>query len=230
MKTDRIITLLGIIALSTFPFFTTAQNLDSLLIGLGRRDQQVRIETSSMLTSKNLDTLLMAVNRMEETDAECRSILYPMLDTLGWPKGLSKEADHAIWLILQHDSENQEKYLPQIEQAARQGSVEKDEYALFEDRLNMNASRPQRYGSQTILININDSESTEIYLWPVADPERLDSLRRTVGLQPIEKYLQLFEESYGRKAIWDPTITVKQMERLRRKTNTVRMKTNLSAE
>lgn len=228
MKKGWITTLLGALFIA-LPATDVAQNLDSLLRELGRRDQLVRHQTSSMLISKDLDTLLMAASRMEAVDTECRSTLYPLLDTLGWPQGLSREANEAIWLIIQHDSENQRKYLPQMEQAAMQGSIDKDDYALFEDRLNMNASRPQRFGSQTVVLNMAN-EGVQIYLWPVADAERLDSLRHTVGLQPIEKYLSIFESAYGHKAIWDPAITVEKMDSLRRGSNTVQMKTNLKAE
>lgn len=225
MKKVWISTLLGALIMA-LPTALKAQHLDSLLVELGRRDQQVRRETGPMLLSKSLDTLLMAASRMEAVDNECRSTLYPLLDTLGWPKGLSQEANKAIWLIIQHDSESQRKYLPQMEQAAMQGSIDKDDYALFEDRLNMNASRPQRFGSQTVVLNMG-TEGMQIYLWPVADAERLDSLRHSVGLQPIDNYLSIFENAYGRKAIWDPSISVEKMDSLRRGINTVQMKTNL---
>lgn len=225
MKNRWISALIGALC-TILPATGDAQNLDSLLIELGRRDQQVRRETGPMLLSKSLDTLLMAASRMEAVDTECRETLYPLLDTLGWPQGLSREANEAIWLIIQHDSESQRKYLPQMEQAALQGSIDKDDFALFEDRLNMHASHPQRFGSQTVVLNMG-AEGMQIYLWPVADAERLDSLRHTVGLQPIENYLAIFESAYGRKAVWDPTITVEKMDSLRRGTNTVQMKTNL---
>lgn len=225
MKKGILITLFWV-TMMALALPTTAQNLDSLLIDLGRRDQQVRRETAPMLLSKNLDTLLMASAQMAKVDKECRKILYPLLDTLGWPKGLSADANQAIWLILQHDSHSQRKYLPRMEQAAMQGSIDKDDFALFEDRLNMNASQPQRFGSQTLVLNI-PGQGPQIYLWPVADAERLDSLRHSVGLQPIENYLSIFESAYGRKAIWDPSITVEQMDSLRRGINTVQMKTNL---
>lgn len=228
MKRGLFATLL-VAATTLLPHLSWGQNLDSILVELGRRDQEVRRQTSAMLLSRSLDTLLMAAAMTEEVDNHCRATLYPLLDTLGWPKGLSTEANKAIWLIIQHDGESQRKYLPQMEQAALQGSIDKGDYALFEDRLNMNASRPQRFGSQTVVLNMG-SEGAAIYLWPVADAERLDSLRHSVGLQPIEKYLSIFESAYGRKAIWDPSITVERMDSLRRGTNTVQMKTNLKSE
>lgn len=225
MKKNWITSLL-LVALIGLPTGVAGQGLDSLLIELGRRDQAVRRETATMITSQSLDTLLMAAARMEQVDTECRTTLYPLLDTLGWPAGLSAEANKAIWLIIQHDSEAQERYLPQMEQAAQRGAIDRGSYALLEDRINMNKRRPQRYGSQTVVLNIAGS-GMEIMLWPVADAERLDSLRHTVGLQPIEKYLSLFESTYGRKAVWDPSITVEKMDSLRRGANTVQMKTNL---
>lgn len=228
MKKSRITALLMVL-LVTMGYGQKNEKLDSLLVELGRRDQQVRRETSAMIVSKSLDTLLMAATMMEEVDTHCRSTLYPLLDTLGWPQGLSAEADNAIWLIIQHDGASQRKYLPLMEQAARRGSIDKGDYALFEDRLNMNAGLPQRFGSQTVVLNIA-GEGVQIYLWPVEDAERLDSLRHSVGLQPIDRYLSIFENAYGRKAVWDPTISVERMDSLRRGANTVQMKTNLKAE
>jgi hypothetical protein len=32
---------------------------------------------------------------------------------------------------------------------------------------------------------------TVIYIWPVEDPDKLDALRKSVGLMPIEDYLEI---------------------------------------
>ena len=45
-------------------------------------------------------------------------------------------------------------------------------------------------------------------LWPVESPERLDSLREAVGLEPIDDYLRAVGESYGASCTWDPTLGV----------------------
>ena len=52
-------------------------------------------------------------------------------------------------------------------------------------------------------------------LWPVEEPARLDSLRKTMDLMPIGEYLRAVEEVYGSPCRWDPLLDVEQLEVLR---------------
>ncbi|MEL6659006.1 MAG: hypothetical protein AAFY48_10120 [Bacteroidota bacterium] len=54
--------------------------------------------------------------------------------------------------------------------------------ALSVDRILMNGNYKQIYGSQ--LMNGE--------LWPIADTTNLDSIRVSMGMQPMEEYLEYF--------------------------------------
>ena len=77
----------------------------------------------------------------------------------------------------------------------------------------MREGRPQRYGTQThastLVVDGAPHRVERICrLWPVESPERLDSLREAVGLEPIDDYLRAVGESYGAPCTWDPTLGV----------------------
>ena len=50
-----------------------------------------------------------------------------------------------------------------------------------------------------------------IYIWPVEDPDKLDALRKSVGLMPIESYLEIVKQQ-GVEIIYDKTKTVKDFK------------------
>ena len=52
---------------------------------------------------------------------------------------------------------------------------------------------------------------TVIYIWPVEDPDKLDALRKSVGLIPIESYLEIVKQQ-GVEIIYDKTKTVKDFK------------------
>lgn len=55
---------------------------------------------------------------------------------------------------------------------------------------------------------VDDKITMQLCLWPVENPENLDSLRSTVGLSPIEEYLKASSESIGQEIVWDKEKTV----------------------
>lgn len=69
----------------------------------------------------------------------------------------------------------------------------------------MNAGKPQKYGTQAY--SITEGGKTIIYIWPIEDPAKLDSLRKSVGLIPIENYLEIVKQQ-GVEIIYDKTKTV----------------------
>lgn len=54
-----------------------------------------------------------------------------------------------------------------------------------------------------------------MWLWPVEDAERLDSLRAAVGLPPIAEYLEAVEAACGRPVVWERTKTVAETTEMR---------------
>ena len=105
----------------------------------------------------------------------------------GYPgKSLVGEAQASTaFLVIQHaDLAIQEKYLPIITKAANDGEVRWSSVALLVDRVNMRKGEKQIYGSQ---IN-SDPETGKYFFAPIANPHKIDSVRATVGLGPIQSY------------------------------------------
>lgn len=193
-----------------------AQDLDSLLQTVHDRDQAVRMEVIrlSQQTPPQADSLMAAYARMEETDAANQRIVSELLDRGGWPEGISDESGEALWLVIDHaDLAMQKRYMPLIEEQVRAGKVSKSNYATLLDRMLMREGLPQRYGTQTVShtrLVVGDSARVESvgYVWPVEHPERIDSLRATVGLGPIDEYVRLVDETCGTPCVWDPALRV----------------------
>lgn len=209
--------LLGfLIGVSNLP----AQHLDSLLQVVHDRDQAVRMELIrlSQQIPPPVDSLMAAYIRMQEADAENQRIVSELLDRGGWPIGISDEAAEIIWLVIDHaDLKMQRRWMPLIEEQVAADKISKSSYATLLDRMLMRENRPQRYGTQTCsLTHIVEDDSTHmeqrIWLWPVEQPERLDSLRKVMGLAPIATYLREVEEFYGVPCLWDPKLTVEHIE------------------
>ena len=76
----------------------------------------------------------------------------------------------------------------------------------MEDRMLMNAGKPQKYGTQAY--SITAGGKAVIYIWPVEDPDKLNQLRQSVGLSPIEEYLEMVKQQ-GVEIIYDKKKRVK---------------------
>ena len=80
-----------------------------------------------------------------------------------------------------------------------------NDFVTMEDRMLMNSGKPQKYGTQAY--SLVEDGKTVIYIWPVEDPDKLDALRKSVGLMPIESYLEIVKQQ-GVEIIYDKTKTV----------------------
>lgn len=200
-----------------------AQDLDSLLRVIHDRDQAVRAEVVrlSQQVPPSVDSLLAAYGRMQTVDAENQRVVSELLEGGGWPEGISDEAGETIWLVIDHaDLEMQRRWMPLIEAQMAAGRVSKSSYATLLDRMLMREKRPQRYGTQTVSVSrMIEGDSTrreqQCWLWPVENPDRLDSLRDAMGLIPVAVYLREVERVYGAPCLWDPQLSVEQVEALR---------------
>lgn len=94
------------------------------------------------------------------------------------------------FLVIQHaDLDVQEKYLPVITEAADSGEVNWSSVALLVDRVNMRNEKPQIYGSQVS----SDPDTGESFFFEIAEPLKVDSIRATVGLGPLNDYAKFFD-------------------------------------
>lgn len=112
-----------------------------------------------------------------------------ILDERGWlgPDVIGTTGNLALFLVIQHaDIATQEKYLPMMRDAVKDGRAKGSHLALLEDRVLMRNGKRQRYGSQVA----RDQETGANYLSPLEDPDHVDERRAGVGLGPLADYLQ----------------------------------------
>lgn len=127
--------------------------------------------------------LINKQDSLNETEVET------IIEEKGWVgKSLvGDKANKALWLVIQHAPlENQEKYLPLLEESVKKGESNGSDLALLEDRILMRNGKPQKYGSQISL----DSETGEAKVYEVESPEYVNQRRKEVGLGPIEEYVK----------------------------------------
>jgi hypothetical protein len=103
---------------------------------------------------------------------------WPGEDIIGW------SGNSALWVVIQHSTlENQEKYLPLMRAAVKNGKARPAQLALLEDRILVGNGKEQIYGTQTI------TDSLGIYkIGPIKDEMNVNKRRFSVGLGPLQWY------------------------------------------
>ena len=183
------------------------QEIDATLCKIGKADQAARMAwvNFSMGTMSQEQAVEYAL-QMERTDSINLVTVKRILDTYGWPSGLSEDANNAIFLVVDHsDLETMNKYLGVFQDAASRGILPMQDLVTLEDRILMDSGWPQFYGTQSRQISKNGK--SQIYIWPVDNPDSLNERRASVGLSTIEEYLELFAKQ-GITVIYDPELTV----------------------
>lgn len=209
-----------VVALLSLMGCNSTRQTDKLLSEVWHKDQDIRHQmielTRAVSVDKRvelIDSLITATEEVERIDNQNMAIVDSLLQR-GLPKGLSAESYKTIWIVIDHASlEKQVQHLPLIEQMALEGLIERDNYAILFDRVAMKQNRPQRYGSQAV--QFGSPDNMRLYIWPVEEAEKLDSIRTTVGMSPINDYLQQLTESAGIDALYIPQMTVEQINKMR---------------
>ena len=133
------------------------------------------------------------INRLAAQMARADSTNYAkamqLLDTYGWiPRSKAGTANQALFFVVQHAApEVIDRYITVFEEAADKGEIPKDLFAKMYDRNQLFAGKPQRYGTQRVP---KEPGSSEAVLWKLEDPENVNSLRKGMGLPPLEGYPQ----------------------------------------
>lgn len=200
----------------------TTKSTDKLLAEVWNDDQQPRhqlVELTKAVTVEGctglIDSLILVNDIVERNDAKNIKVVDKILKS-GLPQGLSEESYKTIWIVIDHAPlEKQEQYLPLVEQMATEGYVGVDEYAILYDRVAMGQNRLQRYGSQLVQFGAVDAQ--KLYVWPIEDGAKVDSLRNTVGMSPFSDYLKDIEETTGITPIYDSSLTIEELNKIRGK-------------
>ena len=105
----------------------------------------------------------------------------------GWPTRtlVGVDGEEAAWMVVMHaigDPDLLRKSLAVLENAVSAGEAPAWQFACLADRIAFFEGRPQRYGTQ---LDWDDEGYNSVYR--LEDSERVNELRATVGLGPLER-------------------------------------------
>lgn len=141
-------------------------------------------------------------------DAENLPKIEAVLSTHGWlgPRQVGHKASSVLFLVIQHaDLAVQQRYLPMMRAAAKEGKAQASSLALLEDRIALREGRHQIYGSQIG----RDPDTGTHYVAPLDDPGNVDARRAAVGLSPLAEYVKRWNIT------WDVEAYNKQLPNLK---------------
>jgi hypothetical protein len=169
------------------------QQLKNELQSMQQEDQRVLQELidSGELVANDYHPRIKAVH--EKNNAHIKEII----NQYGWP-GFSlvgKEGSMAAWLVVQHavlDADFMDKCLVLLQDAINQGEAEGWCLAYLQDRVLTIYGKPQIYGTQHDI-----GENGIAYPLPIKEPEKVETLRKEVGLEPLSDATRRIQERYN---------------------------------
>jgi hypothetical protein len=167
-----------------------AAQLDSIF----NEDQQYRVQSDEIekkfgWDSKESKNLWKMINKK---DSSSLVIVTSILDKYGWLGAdvVGGKGNQTLFLVIQHSNRaTQEKYLPMMREAVKNGKAEGSRLALLEDRVALAQGKKQIYGSQIS----QDPVTHAYYVRPLEDPDNVDKRRAEVGLGPMVDYVSRWE-------------------------------------
>lgn len=163
--------------------------LEKQLAEIYTEDQEIRGEFMNVYKApkpdkKKIDSIGKI---MERKDSINLIKVMKILDERGWlgKNVVGKQGNQTLFLVIQHaDLQYQQKYLPMMREAVKNGNAEPANLAYLEDRVALREGRPQIYGSQ----GAKNKKTNKMYISPMIDPDNVDKRRAEVGLGPIAEY------------------------------------------
>ncbi len=164
--------------------------LDSIFIDDQKYRQQIdEIEKQYGWESKEMQDHWKIIH---EKDSINLIKVKAILDTYGWLGAdvVGGQGNSTLFLVIQHaDQATQEKYLPMMREAVKNGKAQGSSLALLEDRVALGQGKQQIYGSQIG----RDPETMAYYVSPLEDPDNVDKRRTEVGLGPLAEYVSRWQ-------------------------------------
>jgi hypothetical protein len=172
--------------------------LTSELDSIYQIDQKYRIELNDV--EMNTPEFSELYKKMITVDTSNQRRIIEIINEIGGYPGKSlvgEDASKTAFYVLQHSNDSiQEKYYDMIIEAAQNNELERKLAAMYQDRYLMRKGQNQIYGTQIRTEYQTDSISGErianTFVWPIADTTKIDSIRLTYGMQPLEEYLARF--------------------------------------
>ncbi len=156
----------------------------------------------------------LSSKKMDQIDRNNLRIIKKIIEQFGYPKinVVDTPLNETVWLIIQHNPNELEKYMPLLEKAGKAGDIEMTKVALSQDRMLMNQGKEQIYGSQGSSISqpIGTKQNQyTFFIWPIKNPNEVNKRRAEVGFKTtIEEYAKLLNMEYEPLTLED----VKAME------------------
>ena len=151
-------------------------------------DQDIRLEyVSAQIMRASDEKMAELSDRMSLTDSINQAKIADIFDKYGW-LGSDKVGDaaHVQFYILQHAPvKMQIKYKSKLQKGIKCGDIQPSQYAEFEDRIAVLSKKKQTYGTQILY----DDEGKP-YVAECINPKKVNDLRKKVGLQPMNEYLE----------------------------------------
>jgi hypothetical protein len=161
------------------------------LLERAAREQAVR--DSAFLPGRFVDAAAMA--QVTAVDRENTAWLKGHVAVKGWPSRsvVGDRASQAAMLMLQHATHDpvfQQQMLDTLSVALEKGDVDGEAFAQLYDRVQMQAGRKQRYGTQAKLVG------ERVVFDPIEDSAGVDARRSTVGLGTLAAYRLALDSVY----------------------------------
>jgi len=194
MKT--IIILLGFISFRSTAFAqdTTYNTVINQLLSIDELDQKYRNQVEEVQTKYGGDSkeLKVLFRKMKEADSLNLIQVEGIISKYGWLSynTIGNQGNTTLFMVIQHsDLKTQEKYLPIMREAVKNGKAKPHSLALLEDRVALLQGKKQIYGSQVSW----NMKTNAAFVAPLYDPNNVDKRRAEVGLPPLAEYLAEME-------------------------------------
>lgn len=174
--------------------FCVGQDLEKQLDSIYSNDQKYRLQLREIEKKygSNSIELKECWKMIQENDSINIIKVRSIFDQYGWPSAdiIGKKGSKTLFLVIQHaDIETQEKYLPIMRGAVKNGNAAAGQLALLEDRVALRRNKKQIYGSQIG----KDPDTKLYYVRPLEDPDHVNERRASVGLEKLEKYIKYWD-------------------------------------
>lgn len=182
------------------------QELDAIRL----KDQGIRALLDPNISDEKRQHLLDTLNILPDNFEEIKFKIYHLydsaniaavekiIDEFGYPgKTLVGEPTNStVFLVIQHNPDKIEEYLPIIKSAGEKGEIKMGWIAMMEDRYLMGKGKEQIYGTQIMSKRTDNGEMIK-FVWPIKNPDSVNVLRKSVGFKStLEEYVQRFGIEY----------------------------------
>jgi hypothetical protein len=165
------------------------------------KDQEARMQLVELMKSQPDKGAAAAtqedprIKELMRVDRENREWLKKQIADSGWltKSQVGEDGAHAAWLLVQHADDDppfQKECLEKM-QAVPKNEVSATDVAYLTDRVMVKESGQQRYGTQ---LKLEDGKWRPVTL---SEPDRVDELRKEVGMPPLAEYLEMVAKFYS---------------------------------